>query len=105
MFVAFLVLTVTCAEIAIVMTYLQLCREDHRWWWRSVQTAGACACYVFLYSILYFFRLQSNYFVTYCLYFGYMGLVSLAVFLTCGAVGFFASLYFNVQIYASIKVD
>jgi transmembrane 9 superfamily protein 2/4 len=105
MFVAFLILTVTCAEIAIVMTYLQLCREDHRWWWRSVQTAGACACYVFLYSILYFFRLQSNYFVTYCLYFGYMGLVSLAVFLTCGTVGFFASLYFNVQIYASIKVD
>ncbi len=29
------ILVVTCAEIAIVMCYFQLCSEDYHWWWRS----------------------------------------------------------------------
>jgi transmembrane 9 superfamily protein 2/4 len=39
---------------------------------------------VFLYSIVYFSRLESNMFVTYLLYFGYMGVISLGVFLVTG---------------------
>jgi hypothetical protein len=34
-----------------------------------------------------------------------MGLISLGIFLITGTIGFFSSLYFNYQIYASIKVD
>merc|ERR1712166_189170 len=29
------ILAATCAEVSVVMTYLQLCSEDHRWWWKS----------------------------------------------------------------------
>jgi hypothetical protein len=46
--------------------------------------AGSTALYVFLYSIVYFSRLESNMFVTYLLYFGYMGVISLGVFLVTG---------------------
>ncbi|KAH8057573.1 hypothetical protein JL722_6656 [Aureococcus anophagefferens] len=38
-------------------------------------------------------------------YFGYMALASFTFFLLCGAIGFFAALWFNLQIYAAIKVD
>jgi transmembrane 9 superfamily protein 2/4 len=101
----YVILSVTCAEITIVLCYFQLCSEDYRWWWRSLLTSGSSALYVFLYSIAYFSRLESNLFVTYLLYFGYMAIFSLAIFLITGTVGFFACLYFNYQIYASIKVD
>lgn len=62
----------------------QLCAEDYRWWWRSFMTSGSTALYVFLYSIVYFSRLESNMFVTYLLYFGYMAVISLGVFLVTG---------------------
>ena len=101
----FVILAVTCAEITIVLTYFQLCAEDYRWWWRSFLTSGSTALYVFLYSAVYFSRLESNMFVTYLLYFGYMAVISLGVFLVTGTVGFFSALYFNYQIYGSIKVD
>lgn len=101
----YIILIVTCAEIAIVMNYFTLCAEDYHWWWRSVLTSGSTALYVFLYSIFYYSRLESTLFVTYFLYFGYMAMISVAVFLITGTVGMFSCLYFNYQIYASIKVD
>lgn len=101
----YMILTVTCAEITIVMCYFQLCAEDYRWWWRSFLTSGSTALYVLLYSVIYFSRLESNMMVTYFLYFGYMAVISLGVFLVTGTVGFFSCLYFNHQIYGSIKVD
>jgi len=101
----FVILAVTCAEITIVLNYFQLCAEDYRWWWRSFMTSGSTALYVFLYSAVYFSRLESNMFVTYLLYFGYMAVISMGVFLVTGTVGFFSALYFNYQIYGSIKVD
>jgi len=43
--------------------------------------------------------------VTYLLYFGYMGMLSLVIFLVTGTVGFYSCLWFTKKIYASIKVD
>ena len=34
-FVVLRILVATCAQVSIVLTYLQLCAEDHRWWWSS----------------------------------------------------------------------
>ena len=101
----YVILAITCAEITIVLCYFQLCAEDYRWWWRSFLTSGATAFYVFLYSAVYFLRLEGTMMVTYFLYFGYMAVICLGVFLLTGTVGFFSCLYFNYQIYASIKVD
>lgn len=102
---SFIVLAITCAEVTIVQCYFQLCSEDYRWWWRSLVTSGSTAIYVFLYACFYFYRLESNMTVTYFLYFGYMGIISLGVFLITGAIGFFSTFYFNYSIYGSIKVD
>lgn len=106
LFVVCIILAITCAEIAIVMIYFQLCGEDYHWWWRSFLTAGSSAVYLFLYSIMYFYtRLEIVYFLPGLIYFIYMGIVSIAFFIMTGTIGFLASYWFVHKIYSSIKVD
>jgi transmembrane 9 superfamily protein 2/4 len=105
LFIVWLILLVTAAEISILFTYFQLCAENHNWWWRSFLTSGAVAQYVFFYSILYFQKMKVSGFAAYCLYFGYMGSLSVGLWLMTGAVGTLACLKFNILIYGSIKVD
>ena len=99
-------MAVICAEVAIVLCYFQLRREDYRWWWRSFLSAGSTAFYVFAYSCVWFQLLDpSKLFITYLLYFGYMGLISFAIFCVCGTIGFLSCFWFTTKIFASIKVD
>lgn len=105
LFLVFMILVVTCAEITVLFTYFQLCSEDYHWWWRSFCNAGSTAIYVFLYSIVYFQQLEANSVATYMLYFGYMALSCMGLFCMMGAVGIFMSLWFNKVIFASIKID
>ncbi|URE45528.1 eukaryotic initiation factor [Musa troglodytarum] len=55
LFIVFVILIVTCAEITVVLCYFQLCSEDYHWWWRAYLTAGSSALYLFAYSVFYFF--------------------------------------------------
>ncbi|KAE8677816.1 Transmembrane 9 superfamily member 6 [Hibiscus syriacus] len=55
LFIVFVILIVTSAEITIVICYFQLCSEDYLWWWRSYLTSGSSGLYLFLYSAYYFF--------------------------------------------------
>lgn len=105
LFLVYVILVVTCAEITIVLCYFQLCAEDYNWWWRSFLASGSTALYVFLYSAFYFSKLEPSLFVTYVLYFGYMGIICLGLFLLTGCIGFLACLWFTRTIYGSIKVD
>jgi len=66
---------------------------------------GSTALYVFLYSAVYYARLDGALWVTSFLYFGYMALISFALFLMTGTIGFTSSLWFNEKIYDAIKVD
>ena len=45
LFLVYVILVLTCAEITIVLCYFQLCGEDYRWWWRSFFTSGSSALY------------------------------------------------------------
>lgn len=101
----FLILIITCAEITVLFTYFQLCSEDYHWWWRSFCNGGATAIYVFMYSFVYFKQLEASSVATYMLYFGYMGLASLALFCLMGFTGVATSLWFNKIIFGSIKID
>lgn len=101
----FAILIITAAEITVLFNYFQLCGENYHWWWRSFTTAGSTGIYVFMYSFMYFKQLEANSFATYVLYFGYMGLASLALFLMTGFVGVMTCLYFNKTIFSSIKID
>ena len=106
LFLVMIVLVATCAEIAILLCYFQLCNEDYRWWWRSFLTSGSCAGYLLLYAVWYnLTELDMNGFVPVMLYFGYMLIISITFFLLTGTIGYFACFWFNTKIYGSIKVD
>ncbi|KAL5225650.1 hypothetical protein ABZP36_012289 [Zizania latifolia] len=106
LFIVFIILIVTCAEITIVLCYFQLCSEDYHWWWRAYLTAGSSALYLFAYAIFYFFnKLEITKFVSGILYFGYMLIISYAFFVLTGTIGFYACFWFVRKIYASVKID
>lgn len=106
LFLVFVILMVTCAEITIVLCYFQLCSEDYLWWWRSYLTSGSSALYLFLYATFYFFtKLEITKMVSALLYFGYMLIVSYAFFVLTGTIGFYACFWFTRLIYSSVKID
>ncbi|XP_023524112.1 transmembrane 9 superfamily member 8 [Cucurbita pepo subsp. pepo] len=106
LFLVFIILLITCAEITIVLCYFQLCSEDYLWWWRSYLTSGSSALYLFLYSTFYFFtKLEITKLVSGLLYFGYMLIVSYAFFVLTGTIGFYACFWFTRLIYSSVKID
>uniref|UniRef100_A0A7C9A613 Transmembrane 9 superfamily member n=1 Tax=Opuntia streptacantha TaxID=393608 RepID=A0A7C9A613_OPUST len=106
LFIVFIILIVTCAEITIVLCYFQLCSEDYLWWWRSYLTSGSSALYLFLYSAFYFFtKLEITKPVSGILYFGYMLIASYAFFVLTGTIGFYACFWFTRLIYSSVKID
>jgi len=107
LFMVFVILVLTSAEITIVMIYFQLCNADYRWWWRSFLTAGSSAIYLFLYSIFYFstkLKFASNFTMSF-VFFGYMFIISYFFFVLTGTIGFFSCYWFVREIYGSIKVE
>ncbi|XP_052879973.1 transmembrane 9 superfamily member 8-like isoform X2 [Gossypium arboreum] len=106
LFLVFIILLITCAEITIVLCYFQLCSEDYLWWWRSYLTSGSSALYLFLYATFYFFtKLEITKLVSGLLYFGYMLIASYAFFVLTGTIGFYACFWFTRLIYSSVKID
>jgi len=101
-----IILVITCAEIAIVLVYFQLCSEDYRWWWRSWLIPGASSIYLALYATYYFstaLTIMGG--VSVALYFGYTLLAAVAFFLVTGCVGYLATFVFVWRIYDAVKVD
>lgn len=106
LFLVFCILVISCSQISIIMVYLQLCREDYRWWWRSFIVSGGSAVYVLAYSIFYFMtKLEITELIPTLLYFGYTGLMVLTFWLLTGTIGFFAAYAFIRKIYAAVKID
>jgi len=101
-----LILAATCAQVSIVMTYLQLCSEDHRWWWKSFFNCGSAGGYLFLYSIWFLLsRLELVGILPLIVYLTYMSMISLLFSIFCGSVGFMCAFAFNRTIYGALKVD
>nr|GMD40924.1 transmembrane 9 superfamily member 11-like [Ipomoea batatas]GMD47412.1 transmembrane 9 superfamily member 11-like [Ipomoea batatas] len=107
LFIVLILLVLVCAEVSLVLTYMQLCVEDWRWWWKSFFASGSVALYIFLYSINYLvFDLKSlSGPVSAILYLGYSLLMALAVMLATGAIGFLTSFMFVHRLFSSVKID
>ncbi|KAJ1415604.1 Nonaspanin [Sesbania bispinosa] len=105
--VVLLLLVIVCAEVSVVLTYMHLCVEDWRWWWKAFFASGSVALYVFLYSINYLvFDLQSlSGPISAMLYLGYSLLMAIAIMLATGTIGFLMSFYFVHYLFSSVKID
>lgn len=107
LFIVLVLLVLVCAEVAVVFTYLQLTMEDYHWWWRAFLAAGSVAVYAFLYSVNYLIVDLHNMHGTLSavVYLGYSLLMSFAIFLGTGAVGFISTFGFVYYLFASVKLD
>ena len=106
LFVVFLILVITCAEVSIVMTYFQLCGEDYHWWWRSFLSSGSSAFYLFCYSVFYFAaNLSITNFISGLVFFGYTAIICVVFFVLTGFIGFAASFVFVYKIYKAVPFD
>jgi len=100
------ILTATSAQVSMVMCYLQLCAEDHRWWWKSFANTASAGLYLFLYSLWFLAsKLELVGFLPVMVYLTYMSMISIAFGLMCGTIGYFSCFWFTRKIYGAVKVD
>ncbi|KAE8729538.1 Transmembrane 9 superfamily member 12 [Hibiscus syriacus] len=105
--IVMILLVVVCAEVSLVLTYMHLCVEDWKWWWKSFFASGSVSIYIFLYSVNYLvFNLKSlSGPVSATLYLGYSIFMVLAIMLATGTIGFLSSLWFVHYLFSSVKLD
>ncbi|KJZ78025.1 hypothetical protein HIM_02662 [Hirsutella minnesotensis 3608] len=100
------ILVVTVAEVTVVCVYVQLCAEDHRWWWQSFLVGAASAVWVFVFCVWYYaFKLHITGLVSSMLFFAYSFVACCMYGLLAGTVGFLSAYAFVRRIYGAIKVD
>ena len=91
--------SISC-EVSIILCYLQLCREDHRWWWRSFLNCATSGVYAFAYGTWFLLReLEITGLVSLLVYLMYIAMISVSLALYCGAIGFLSSFLFTRMIY------
>jgi len=101
-----IILMCTCSEVAIVMCYLQLCVEDHRWWWKSFFNCATAGLYIFLYSVWFLIsRMELVGVLPVVVYLTYMSMLSICFGIFCGSLGVITCFWFNTKIYGALKVD
>lgn len=107
LFIVLILLVVVCAEVSLVLTYMHLCVEDWKWWWKSFFASGSVAIYIFLYSVNYLvFDLKSlSGPVSATLYLGYSLFMVVAIMLATGTIGFLSSFWFVHYLFSSVKAD
>lgn len=105
LFFCFLLMLLTTSLITVLMIYYSLCSENYKWQWKSFFVGGGCAIYVLLHSLFLTRGQNLTGLTSIVLYFGYSLVVSLVVFLCCGAVGFITSFAFVRAIFSQIKID
>lgn len=95
-----------CTEVSILLTYLQICREDYRWWWRSFAHTGSAGLYFFGNAAAYAHtELHLKGTTAVAIYYSYTAATAAALCLMTGALGFLSSYWFVRTIYAAVKVD
>lgn len=107
LFIVLILLVVVCAEVSLVLTYMHICVEDWRWWWKAFFASGSVAIYIFFYSVNYLvFDLKSlSGPVSATLYIGYSFFMVFAIMLATGTVGFLSSFWFVHYLFSSVKLD
>ncbi|KAJ8903630.1 hypothetical protein NDN08_004732 [Rhodosorus marinus] len=108
LFFVFLVVLMVSAETSIVVTYVKLINEDHRWWWYAFLSPGTVGLYVFLYSLLYLFMnqtLDGMNLLSDIIVMSYMGVISVLLSVMIGSIGFLASFCFVNVIFSGLRVD
>ena len=103
--ISFLLFVIVVGEMAILFVFLNLCRGDYNWAWKSFIMGSSPVIYIVIYSVLYFFYLRITRLSSMIVYFGMMGLISAIVMFICGSIAVFFNFAFLKVIYSKIIKD
>ena len=103
--ISFILFVLICAEISLMVIFLNLCYGDYNWWWNSFFIGGSPVIYFILFSIFYFFKLKIQGFSGIIVYCGIMGLISIMTLFICGSISVIVTFVFIKFIYSKIKID
>ena len=97
------------AEVAIVSTYMQLCHQNYRWWWRAYFIGASPAFYLyvlaFIFKICYMiFDPVSSSLPQFSAYMIVISLFCFSLALMGGSIAVMASLTFNKMIYKQVRL-
>lgn len=85
LFLAYGLMIITCASVTIMFVYYLLCAENHRWHWRSFNSAGAGSIFIFAFSLIYWvWRLRFTGLPSMFLFLGYSALMSFLFYVLAG---------------------
>lgn len=102
----FAILVCVTATVSIALTYFQLSCEDHKWWWRSVFSAGSTSVFIFFYALFFYvYRSSMSGWLQTIEFFCSIFIACYAFFLALSTVAFSASLHFIRYIYRTVKMD
>jgi transmembrane 9 superfamily protein 2/4 len=93
------------SEISIIFVYLNLCKGDYNWWWKSFFISASPGLYILGYSFYYLFHLNITRFSAILVYFVIMGEITMVACLICGSCGVLLTWAFLIMIYSKIKID
>jgi hypothetical protein len=102
------VTALAAAEASIVVVYLGLRAEEYRWWWPALWAPASCGAYLFAALLALLWRQMAGMVGSaagVAVLAGHVLLVSAAVGLAAGAVGFGAALCFVQRLYEAAKAD
>jgi transmembrane 9 superfamily protein 2/4 len=103
-YVGFLVFIVVVAEISIMQTYLLICYEEYRWWWRCWLLGASTGFFAMLMLVNYFLlALKATQFTTIIVYGVFCAIFSISLSLISGSIALLASLTFNLTIFKNAK--
>lgn len=103
--ISFLLFVIVVGEMAVLFVFLNLCRGDYNWAWKSFIMGASPVIYILIYSVLYFFYLRISRISSMIVYFGMMGLISAMVLFVCGTIAVFFNFVFLKLIYSKIRKD
>ncbi|CAD7957324.1 unnamed protein product [Amoebophrya sp. A120] len=104
--VSVLLTVINSCLLSLFFLYLQLKREDWRWWWQSFLSGASFVFCFLLYCFYFFFRLgHMDSFLQSSFFFLYSFLVAYGLFLMMGALTFLASATFMRYLYSHVKGD
>ena len=102
--ISIIILIITSSLIGILFTYLNLCKGDYRWWWKSFMVSASPGIYIIIFSIFYLFKMKFSQFSSILIYLNFMTLLTIMISLICGTSGLYLTLIFLRNIYSKINL-
>ena len=102
MILDWILLVIVVGLLSVIQTYMQLHRENYRWWWRSFWTGASGGIYLSIYSVVYLIDdLDLNNFDSDVVYLVYMWLIISCYMLIMGTLSVFSSYVLVEHLYKS----